>query len=596
MRSGMVVLVLFATYFFIDISSAENNTGEVSFVRNDRILTWKTINAGHFNLNENIDLRVENTLSTTLNIPTGKKDDRWYHTVYNSAKLGYRLSDKVDLGFTAREDWNKDTMSTLGETLLTTDYDSNIQYRPFKNFVMDAEIGHIFDKRFDNKDRGTQLRGEIHYFGEPLKNISLNLTGRGITSNLQRSREGYQNEGRISFNHDSMNISLFLSDDLDQRGYFSDIDRKKIEKRERHEQKMSVSLSRGDFTKTVESAAFEVTMNLEKKLISDTANDNPQSYKYKNNTKSGMKGFSIKIGKGIVKRISTEWEMEYSKNPNGVERLSRRRTQTDIATRGLIAFGLSHTDTVEVTGWIKRTRIDTPVSVTNDRDELKVESGLLYGHQFTDNLKTTLDFRVLESHYVNMDISQSSQNKWMKTYMFSPSLIYQPLEILTVNHALNLYANYISYDFDNDFAPRSNISRRVTSETWAVLKASQKTIIHVGAMFEENDYGKLNSKGDKMPAEDGIRRSGNVSIEYIFTDWLSLNPYYVYAIRHDWLIVGDMKRPLRREVDQTYGLDCRLFKKENGNLAMNVKRIVRETGKYPLRIRNYITMTLNYEF
>ena len=189
MKGAMTVLVLITTFFIIiDISSAENNTGEVSFVRNDRVLTWKTINSGDFNLTEKMDFHMENTLSTTLNIATGKQDDRWYDTVYNSAKLGYRLSEKVDLEFTAKEDWNKDTMSNLGKTLLTTDYDGNIRYRPFKNFLVDAEIGHIFDRRFGNEDRGTQKRGEIHYLGKPLRNISLNLSGRGITSNLKRSR------------------------------------------------------------------------------------------------------------------------------------------------------------------------------------------------------------------------------------------------------------------------------------------------------------------------------------------------------------------------------------------------------------------------
>ena len=184
----------------------------------------------------------------------------------------------------------------------------------------------------------------------------------------------------------------------------------------------------------------------------------------------------------------------------------------------------------------------------------------------------------------------------MKTYLLSPALVYSPTGMLTVSHKVNLYANYITYDFDSVFSPRSNISRRITSESWIDLAFSSNTLLKMGVMFEENDYGKLDSEKNKIPSEEGLRRFGDISVEYRFADWLTLSPNYVYAVRHDWSIEGDMSSSLRREIDQTYGLDCLLFRRENTSAIIRLKRIIRNTRRYSTRIRNYITATLNYGF
>jgi len=115
-------------------------------------------------------------------------------------------------------------------------------------------------------------------------------------------------------------------------------------------------------------------------------------------------------------------------------------------------------------------------------------------------------------------------------------------------------------------------------------------------MLEENDYGNLDSIGRKLPVEEGIKRYGDIAIEYTFAEWITVSPQYVYAIRRD----DDINRDeiIRREVDQTYGLSCNLFKDKTGDYSMrvNIKRIIRETEKYPVRIRDYVTVVMRYEF
>ncbi|MBT4483466.1 MAG: hypothetical protein HOC71_07295, partial [Candidatus Latescibacteria bacterium] len=461
---------------------------------------------------------------------------------------------------------------------------------------LNADVGHVYDKRFENRDSGNTLSGGVNYNDDLLNTLSLKLEGTGKTSNLNRSQDGYRGAGNISYNHGLADVSLSFDDNLNRRGYYSNIGRKEIEKRKRHERTLKLAVNRGDFNRISEGMAVEFAFNIQRKDITDTADKKDNPLKYQTNVKGDAKGFDIKIGKGVGRRFTSIWEMEYSKNDNGVERKNRRREQTDVATKGSLFLGIGRADTVEFVGWIARTRIDTPAGVANDRDELKFESGVLYTSHFIDNLKTELDFRVLQTHFVNIDVSQSAQNKWMKTYLLSPALVYSPLRALTVIHRVNLYANYITYDFDSDFSPRSNISRRVTSESSIDLALSSRTILKTGAMFEENDYGKLDSKGNKIPSEEGLRRSFDISIEYRFADWLTLSPMYIYAVRHDWSIEADTTSSLRREIDQTYGLDCLLFRRENGSVIIRLKRIIRNTRRYPTRIRNYITVALNYGF
>jgi len=578
-----------------DACGQEGRRGEVVFERNDKVLNWKTDNSGSFRLSDKVDFTLDSSLSTSLNMTTGSARDRWYDRVNNRAVLDYRISEKFELGLNAREEWNRDTMSRLGKSLLTTNGGATLRYRPVDALVLNADLGQMYDRRFENRDSGVVFKGGFGYDGEPLDAMVLTVDGSGETSNLKRSRDVFSGKGRLSYRTNDVTYGLALTDDFTRRGYFSDIDRSTIEKRRRHEQTLALMMTRGDFNSLGEKAALELSIDLGRKIITDSANDNEKSSKYKNNADGGVKGFSFRAGKRLLRRVSAQWGVDYGKNKNGVERLNRRRTQTDLETLGQLAFGIGGSDSIQVNGRVKRTRIDTPVGVANDRDELKLEGGVLYLRRFSERFETALDFRVLETHYVNIDVSQSSQNKWMKTYLLSPSLIWSPRREMRVRHTVNLYANYNDYDFDSDFRPRSNISRRVTSETWVDYTASDRTRIQAGVMFEENDYGMLNSGGDKLPAEEGLKRFCDVSVEYVFTDWLTLRPSYVYSIRRDWTLSEDRTTPLRREVDQTYGLECRLFSRKNGSIMLSARRIIRKTVRYPLRIRNYITMTLRYE-
>ncbi len=598
MRVVIAALICYAMGF-IDSNGAICGTkeGKVNFIRNDRVLTWGTTNSGMFDLSKNVSFNLDSNLSSSLNMATGSGlEDRWYDSVYNNAELGYAVSDKMGMKFTASEDWNRDTFNKFGKSLLTTSFDSDFEYRPFDSIELNAGIGQMYDRRFENEDKGTTANGKMEYNVNTSRNLYTSLSVSGTTSNLKRSQDAFNLKSEVMYNNHLVRISLGLEDNRNLRGYFSDVDRIRIEDRKRTEQNISLVISRGSFNNYRESAAFEMNMALGNKRVDDTANNDEQSSKYKNNSKGSIKDFKIRAARGLGERVLAQFEAGYNLDENDVELNIRSRTQTDISTLGKLGIGIGRSDSLSFIGWAKRIRIDTPVGVTNDRDEFKFEGVVGYLHQFSNIFETRLDFRVLETHYVNIDATQSSQNKWIKTYQLSPSLEYKPLRSLRITHEVNLYANQMDYDFDSETNPRSNITRRIYSESWLYAELSSRTKISVGFMIENNDYGNLDRYNRKLPIEEGIRRFCDFFVEYKFADWIMLCPKYIYAIRRD--TNADSDKIIRREVDQTFGIDGKLFQSKNGdyNFEISVKRIIRKTDKYPLRIRDYVDMSMSYEF
>ncbi|MFC1489630.1 hypothetical protein ACFL6K_00300 [Candidatus Latescibacterota bacterium] len=598
MRVAPAALILFILNLLCSTGViAQAIDGGVGFNRNDRVLTWQTINSGRYDLSDKFDLSVNSKLSTSLNMATGSGlEDRWYDSVYNTAELKYDISDKMDIGFTASEDWNRDTQNKLGKSVLTTNFDSVVKYNPVDNLDLSLGLGQMYDRRFENEDSGTNVNGAVKYQLKPAKNLFTSIDVAAASSNMNRSNDILTIQSNVEYSNSLAEILIGFERNHRVRGYFSDVDRKLIEERARAENNFHFILSRGNFNNFRNAAAFELSMNLGDKSVEDSANDNKLSSKYKNDSKGSVKDFGFRFARGLGSRILARLEAGYIRDANNVERRIRSRTRTDTSMGGEIGIGIGDSDSLSIIGSIMRSRIDTPVGVSNDRDELKIESGVNYLREISTNLKTGLDFRVLETHYVNIDATQSIQNKWIKSYQFSPSLIYTPSRSLQLIHKVNLYANHMDYDFDSDTNPRSNITRRFSTESRVNASISERTGISTGFMFEENDYGNLDLENRKLPIEEGIRRFGDIRIDYEFADWVTVAPLYIYAIRKDTDI--DSSEIIRREVDQTYGIDFELLKNENDEFTtvLSFKRIIRDTNSYPTRIRDYVNINMRYTF
>ncbi|MFC1511747.1 hypothetical protein ACFL5H_00950 [Candidatus Latescibacterota bacterium] len=568
-------------------------SGNSGFVRNDQVLTWSTLNNGQVGLAENLRLNFSSNLSSSLNMTT-KDNDRWYDSIFNRAEVRYTASRDFQVAVTAVEDWNRDTYSRFGNSLLTTSLEGRVLFRPRRTMNITAGVGQVYDRRFENEDRGTTADGSFTYTGSPAQRLGTAVTVEGARSNLKRAHNELAVRGNLSYNADLATFRLELEESMQNQGYFSDVDRKKTEQRERAGRSAAVTITRGDI-RTGRDLALILAANIGTKRVEDTANDDERSSKYLNNSDGTIGGVTLTLAQRLGGHLYGLVEGGYSRDENNVEREIRSRTETDVSLRSEVGTGFA-ADSLLAVGWIKRSRIDTPRGVPNDRDELKFEGGIRYLRFFSSNLQTGLDFRVLKTHYINIDASQSTQNKWIKTYQFSPFLVYSPVRSLRFQHVVNLYANHMDYDFDSVADPRSNITRRVSSESRIDAELSPRTRLSLRFMIENNDYGNLDKKQRKLPVEEGIRRYGEITVEYLFTEWLEVSPQYVYALRRDISVIT--RELVRREVDQTFGFETVLFENMTGDyhLTFSVKRIIRDTETYPTRIRDYINLTMIYGF
>ena len=582
--------------------------GVTGFSRNDKVLTWDTQNRGEVPLNTRWRLNFDSMVSTTLNMQTGGERDRWYDVLENEVGLTYAATPKMDLVFSANEEWSKDTFSLTGNSLLSSYASGGVRYRANRDLRFEGDMRRVYDRRYDNEDSGLLAEGRVIYNGQPLrsqKRLRMSLDADAGKSNLKRTNDRLDVTAGLGYEHDFADVSLEMQNRRSLRGYFSEARRNvdgeddgtNIEEREQTARNLKLGIVRGTVEVPDDRTAFELTMGLGKQETDDTANDDPGSSKYLNNARTNLREFNLKTSRRLKGLITARWEAGYKKNDKDVDRATRSRTETDIITRGELGLSVFKADTLAVFGWIDRTRVDTPEGVPNDRDELKFETGVHYNRYFIHNFQSAIDFRVFQTHFVNIDVTQSSQNKWMKTYLLSPSFVYVPVPTVTVRQEVNLYANQVDYDFEGPVS-RSNITRRVSSETWTEVVLNPELTLKTGLMFEENDYGRLNLKKKKIPAEEGLKRFGDISLDYRFTEWLIITPRYIYAVRRDWQIVDDEREPLRREIDQTYGLTCRLFKSERRDydFELSARRVIRETDRYPLRIRDYITLQMYYGF
>ena len=145
---------------------------------------------------------------------------------------------------------------------------------------------------------------------------------------------------------------------------------------------------------------------------------------------------------------------------------------------------------------------------------------------------------------------------------------------------------------------------KVYAGTWTYMKVYEgiwryveDIRVYAGFTMEENDYGNLDSRDRKLPVEEGIRRFGDVAVEYIFDNWVTIRPMYRYLIRRDSDIGSD--EVIRREIERVYGIDFSLFEGSSASdytFVLSLKRELRTRLFDSRRTRNYVDLNVRYVF
>jgi len=157
-------------------------------------------------------------------------------------------------------------------------------------------------------------------------------------------------------------------------------------------------------------------------------------------------------------------------------------------------FYLFQADTLKLSGAISRYRYDTPEDNVDDRDELRWNFVISEIHDFSPYLKLITNGSVTLNHLVYIYGKRSADNNWMRIFRLFPKLIYRPGNKFSMTHDLEVYANYVDYDFKFGTVStnlKSYVYRRFSFTQEINARLTDRTGIFFSSKIELEENGKL---------------------------------------------------------------------------------------------------------
>jgi len=147
------------------------------------------------------------------------------------------------------------------------------------------------------------------------------------------------------------------------------------------------------------------------------------------------------------------------------ERNRQEQSKDNFARRtslaGMLAFPLSSSDQLTVSGGAGILRYDTPSSLNvEDRDELLVAASLGTTHRLTPSLDIALLLEGSLGHLVYLLKDRSANNNINRVLRFAPRAVFTPSAVFATANAFEVLANYTVYDFEQDVALARSFSYR----------------------------------------------------------------------------------------------------------------------------------------
>ena len=137
------------------------------------------------------------------------------------------------------------------------------------------------------------------------------------------------------------------------------------------------------------------------------------------------------------------------------------RTQ---ALRTYLHYLPSRRDSLTFAFFVSRLRYDTPDSNNfDDRDELRISSGLSYSRRISGALLASFSLRANLHHLVYLFSQRSANNNWNRILQLANEIEWQPGPISRLKQRAEVLANYTSYDFEAvKYQIRSFVYRKFT--------------------------------------------------------------------------------------------------------------------------------------
>ncbi|MDZ7345360.1 MAG: hypothetical protein ONA69_01045 [candidate division KSB1 bacterium] len=189
-------------------------------------------------------------------------------------------------------------------------------------------------------------------------------------------------------------------------------------------------------------------------------------------------------------------------------------------------------------------RYDTPdTSNYDDRDELRINTRLLWVHRLSPELVAEWATGVNLYHMVYIYGERSADNNWNRILFMKPRLAFSPSQQFSFHQSLEVLANYVDYDFEESFvSTRSFVFRKFSlgdSLYWQLMPHSA-LIVDYRLQLEEN--------GQLYWQKWSERIVGTRSLQ-----WLQLSWQYSRGFLRSRAGYAEFKRDEHRYLNNAFG-------------------------------------------
>lgn len=478
--------------------------------------TYKWIGNISYNLiQNNYDIRIENQFrSNLIKTKSNLYRDENSGEVFGKYKISEPLKVYLRLNTLIISDNLETGLSKIGNHLLLC----GVGYLPTENFSIEPMVGFRSDKQYNKSDFGPAL-----YFRLFSPNIELqgynnyieviyqreNLTPRYFeTQNIVFNNHKIFSDNTyniLNFKFKKFSRDFYVLSDTEIQDKYTILSN--IEKRSERILSLYDSLNYNiNRLFNILAAGYIYYRNINKQIKYKTPNqfDNQISdFKI-----SGYSKFTVKFTKNVLGNFDISYternvthELSYTKDANEIlfENLNKVEMQKNNYSRqttlsGNMLFNFTDNDLISLSASGSILRYDTPSEANDDdRDELWQSYNITSYNKINKYLKMSIALDANLVHIIYLLGTRSVSNNWNRIIKLSPKIDFIPSEYFSTTNAIEVIANYTTYDFENENFPlKSYVFRQFSFYDSTQIKLSRRLFLTFQGKLLLYERGELN--------------------------------------------------------------------------------------------------------
>ncbi len=206
-----------------------------------------------------------------------------------------------------------------------------------------------------------------------------------------------------------------------------------------------------------------------------------------------------------------------------------------LSNENMLAIG--YRDSVFSYASISRFQYDTPdTNNFDDRDELRINTRLVWAHVFQPSLRGELQASVNLYHMVYIFGERSADNNWNRVFRLRPVLAYTIDKTFRWWQAFEVLANYVDYDFEPaDGQTKSFVFRKFAYDDSLRFRLTPRSTLTCDYRLQLEENGELFWEQWKERVLT-TRTSHWLQLRWTYRHHSSLEwaPGYTFYVRNEW--------------------------------------------------------------